>query len=106
MAETELEERNMILDDHNVTLDTFCQYPVMANEQGVGTNSILTIEKLKSSDALAETLKGLIINDAGYYSSDKNDAEGDPKIDPKVATQSTDRLKRKVIDTNTTNIND
>ena len=60
-------------------------------------------------DALAETLKGLIIdstiNDAGYYNSDENDAEGDPKSDPKVATQISDRKKIKVTDTDTTNRN-
>ena len=36
-----------------------------------------------NSDALAETLKGLIIdstiNDSAYYNSDKKFAEGDPE---------------------------
>ena len=31
------------------------------------------------------------INEDGYYNSDKNDAEGDPKSDPKVVTHTTNR---------------
>ena len=47
---------------------------------------------------MAETLKGLTINDAGYYDSDKNNAEGDPVINQKVVTHTSDRKKRKVTD--------
>ena len=35
-------------------------------------------------------MKVLTINNNEYYNSDKNDAEGDPKIDPKVATHTSD----------------
>ena len=64
---------------------------------------ILTNERINSLDALAETLKGLTINDTGYYNSDKNDAEGDPSSNPKVATHTSDGKKRK--GTNTSNRN-
>ena len=43
-----------------------------------------------------------IINDSAYYNSDKNDAEGDQKSDPLVATHTSDGKKRKVTDTDTT----
>ena len=52
---------------HNKTVDTFRQTPAMPNTQGGNENMILTGEKQNKSDALAETLKGLTINDAGYY---------------------------------------
>ena len=59
--------------------------------------------------ALTETLKGLTIdstiNDSVYSNSDKDDTEGDPKSDPLVATHTSDEKKRKVTDTDTTNIN-
>ena len=48
---------------------------------------IYTIEKLDTSDKLAETLKGLTINDSEYYVSNSattNDAKGDPASDPKI----------------------
>ena len=54
---------------------------------------ILTSEKRDKSDTLAEMLKGLTINDAGYYESDPanaNDTKGDPASDPKVCTHATD----------------
>ena len=58
-------------------------------------------------DALAETLKGLIIdstiNDSTYYKLDENYAEGDPKSDPKVDTHTSDG--KKVTGTGTTNGN-
>ena len=51
---------------------------------------------------LAATLKGLIINNSGYYVSDSANAN-DEKVDlasyPKVATHTSDRNKRKVTDT-------
>ena len=53
-------------------------------------------------DALAETLKGLKINDAGYCESDsenENYAKGNPTSNPKVATHTSDGKKRKVTDT-------
>ena len=46
-------------------------------------------EKLDKLDALAETLKGYKINNAGYYASDsanKNDAIGNPESNPKTVT--------------------
>ena len=44
-------------------------------------------------NALAETLKGLTINDAVYYNSDKNDANGDTARNPKVDTHTSDEKK-------------
>ena len=34
MSQTEEEERNIILDANNMTIDTFCQPPVTTNTQG------------------------------------------------------------------------
>ena len=68
-------------------------------------DAILTSERLKNLDTLAETLNDLKINNTGYYNSDKNDGEGDPKSDPKVATHTSDRKKRKVTETDTNNRN-
>ena len=75
----------------------------MPNTKGENANTILTSERLNNSDALAETLKGLTINDSGYYNLDKNDAKGNPASDPKVATNTSDGKKGKV--TNTSNGN-
>ena len=61
---------------------------------------ILTSEKQNKPYALAETLKGLTINDARYYESDPvnaNDSKGNPTSDPKVATHTSDGKKRKVM---------
>ena len=44
------------------------------------------------------------INYSAYYNSDKYDAEGNPKSDPLVATHNIDGKKRKVTDTDTTNV--
>ena len=109
MSETEAEERSIITDANNVNMDTFCQSPVTNNKQRENSNAILTSERRNNSDVLAETLTGLklnsTINDAGYYNSDEYYAEGDPKIDPLVATRTSDRKKRKATDTATTNGN-
>ena len=86
------------VDAHNVTVDTFSQTHVTSNTQGENENKILTSEKRNKSDALADTFKGLTINDAGYYESgseNENDAEGDPASDMKVATHTIDGKKRK-----------
>ena len=52
-------------------------------------------------DVLAETLKGLTSyltnNNSEYYNSDKDDAEGDPKRDPLVATRTSDGKKNSLI---------
>ena len=63
-------------------------------------------------DILAETIKAFkgltlepTINDSAYYHSDKNDAESDPKSDPLVATHTREGKKRKITDTDTTNVN-
>ena len=56
----------------------------------------------KNSDALAKTLKGLTINNYGYHESDStnaNETKGDPASNPKVATHSSDRKKRKSTET-------
>ena len=102
VAEEEPDSHTLTLDDHTVTADTLSQTPATPNTQGDNENTILTCEKKNNSDALAETLKWLTINDAGYYESDlanKSDAKGDPASDPKVATNTSDRKKRKVTDT-------
>ena len=82
------------MDIKNITVDTFFRSPVTTNTQGENINAILTSERQNSSDALAETMKVLTIKNAGYYNSDENDAEGDPKIDPKVSTHTSDGKKR------------
>ena len=86
-------------DAHNVTVDTFSQTP---NTQRENENTILTSEKRDKSDARAETLKWLTINDVGYYESDSvngNGAKDNPASNPKVYTHTTDGKKRKVTDT-------
>ena len=52
---------------------------------------------MNNSNALAETLKGLTINNAGYYNSDENDSESDPASDPKVVTHTSERKKGKLL---------
>ena len=83
-------------------MNNFSQMPVMPNTQGENENKILTSERQSKSDELAEKLKGLTINDAGYYESESvntNYAKGDPASNMKVATHTSDRKKRKVTDT-------
>ena len=107
IAEEEVDARNINLDVHNVTADNFCQTPVTPNTQGENENAILTIERLNNSDVLAESLKGLTINDAGYYESEsanENNAKGDPASDPKVYTHTSDRNKIKVTGTSNGNL--
>ena len=70
-------------DNHDITVINFCQTPIMPNTQGENENAILKSERLNDSDAVAEMLKGLTINDAEYYESDKNDTKGDPASDPR-----------------------
>ena len=53
---------------------------------------------------LAETLKVLTINDAGYYNSDEDYAEGDTVSYPKGATYTSDKKKRKATDTSNRNL--
>ena len=89
-------------NSHNVTMDNFSQTPVMPNTQGENENTTLTSEKKNKQDALAETLKGLKTNDAGYYGSDSanaNEARGNPASDQKLATHTSDGKKRKFMDT-------
>ena len=75
MADKEADACNITPDSHNTTVNNFCQIPVTPNTQGDNENTILTSERLNNSDALAETLKILTINDASYYKSDKNGAK-------------------------------
>ena len=58
-------------------MDNFYQLLVTQEDNA---KAILTSERLNNSDALAKAMKVFTINDAGYYNSDKNDAEGDPKF--------------------------
>ena len=85
-------------------MDTFYQSPVMPNTQGENVNAIMTSERINDSDALSETLKGLTINDDEYYHSGKNDAEGHPASDPKVAAHTSDGKKRTFTDTSNGNL--
>ena len=55
------------VEANNVNADNFCQMSVTPNTQGENENTIMISERLNNSDALAETLKGLTINDTGYY---------------------------------------
>ena len=71
MADEEAYARNIISDAHNVTVDTFFQTPVTPNTQQENENAILTSERLNNSVILVETLKGLTINNDGYYDSEK-----------------------------------
>ena len=110
MAETEEEEHNIISDANNVTMDAFYQSPVKTNTQGKIAN--VPNERQISSDILAETIKGFngftlqsTINNSAYYYSEENDAEIDPKSDQLVATHTSDGMKIKVTDTDTTNRN-
>ena len=86
-------------------MDNFCQSHVTTNTQRENANTIFTNERRNTLDMLAETLKGLTldstINDSAYYNSDKSDAKGNPLL----ATHTSDRKKRKVTDTDTTNGN-
>ena len=109
MAEKEEEERKIILDSNNVTMDNLCQSPFTTNTQEENVNAIFTSERRNTSDMLTETLKLLTldstINDSAYYNSDKNNAESNPKIDPLVATHTSNGKKIKFTDTDTTNGN-
>ena len=69
-------------------------------------------EKRISSDILAEKIKGFngltiqsTSNDSAYYNSEEDDAESDPTSDQKEATHTSDGNKRKLTDTDTTNVN-
>ena len=86
-------------------MDNFCQSHVTTNAQGENANAILTSERQNNSDVRVETLKVLAINDVGYYNSDESDAEGDTASNPKVATHTSDKKKRKATDTDTSNVN-
>ena len=81
-------------DAHNVPVHNFSQTFVTPNTQGDNENKTLKSEKRNKLDALAETLKGLTINDSGYHESD-SDEKGDPAGDPKVATHTSDKKKEK-----------
>ena len=91
-------------------MDNFCQSPVTTNIQGNIAN--FPNERRISSDIMRETIKGFkgltidsIINNSAYYHSEEDEAEGDPNSDPKVATHTSERRKRKFTDTETTNVN-
>ena len=103
IAEEEADARNINLDAQNVTMNNFCHSPVTTNTQRENTNTILTSERINYLDVLAETLRGLTINNAGYYHLYKNDAEADPASNPKVATHTSDE-KNKVTDTTNENL--
>ena len=60
-------------DAHNVPVHNFSQTFVTPNTQGDNENKTLKSEKRNKLDALAETLKGLTINDSGYHESDSDE---------------------------------
>ena len=68
-----------------MTMDTLCQSSVTTNTQGENAHAIFTSERRKTSDMLAETIKGLMldstIDDSTYYNSDEDDTEINPKSD-------------------------
>ena len=59
-------EEESISDANNVTADTFSHTP---NTKRDNANAIFTSDKLDKLDNMANTLKYLTINDAGYYES-------------------------------------
>ena len=78
-AGTEEEECEAKHNANNVTIDTFCQYPVTTNTQGNIEN--VPNERQISSNILAETIKVFKvltldskINDSAYYHSEEDDA--------------------------------
>ena len=88
-------------------MDTFCQSPVPTNTQENITN--VPNERQIYSNILVEMIKefkGLTlqstINDYAYYHSEENYSESDPNSNPKLATHTSDRKKRKLTDTDTT----
>ena len=71
-------------------MDTFSQ---TLNTQRENENTILKSEKRDNLDVLTETLKGLTINDSGYYepeSANANNEKGYPASNLQVATHTTD----------------
>ena len=90
-------------------MDNFCQSPVTTSTQGENAKVIFTSERQNILDVLTETLKVLTIdstiNNSACYNSDEDDAESNPERDPLVANHASDRNKRKVTDTDTTNGN-
>ena len=99
ISEEELDAHNINVYYHNVTVDNFSQTP---NAQRENENTILKSEKIDKLDVLSKTLKGLKINDAGYYesgSANANGENGDTASNPKIATHTSDRNKIKFTDT-------
>ena len=90
-------------------MDTFIRSPFTTNTPRKKAN--VPNERQTSSDSLAETIKLFkiltlqsTINDCTDYHSDENDDESDPKSDQVAAIRTSDIRKRKVTDTDTTNI--
>ena len=110
MEETEEEEHNFKRNANNTAIYTFIQSSVTTNTP-INIANVLN-ERQISSVSLVETIKGFkiltlqpTISNSADYHSEKNDAESDPKRDQGVATHTGDRRKRKVTDTDTTNVN-
>ena len=62
----------------------------------------MTSDNQDKSDALAETLKGLTIKDAGYYesvSATANDTKGNTASNPNIYIHTSDRKNIKFSDT-------
>ena len=100
IAEEDADDRNITLDAHKVTADTFSQ---TSNTQKDNANAILKNEKLLDKlDALAEASNFFTINDAGYYESDSENAKnskGDPVSNLKTVINTSDGKKGKAMDT-------
>ena len=111
IAEMEEEERDAKCNANDLTMDTFYNYsPITTNTQGEIAN--MKNKRQISLGVLAETIKGFngftiqsTINDSAYCDSEEDDTESNPNSDSKVATHTSDRKKRKVTDTDTTNRN-
>ena len=82
------------MDAHNINTDTFCQYPVTTKTRGVKGKRNNNKWEHNNSDALAETLKLLTINDAAYYNSDKMTQKAILQAIQKVSNHTSDREKR------------
>ena len=90
ISKEEMDYHSITLDSHNVTVDNFSR---TSNKQIDNNNTILTSEKLEKLDDMAETLKGLAINNSGYYelgSTNANDAKNNTARNPKMNTHTSD----------------
>ena len=87
-------EEESILDANNINVDTFSH---MSNTKRQNTDAIFTGEKLDKPDDLADELKYLTINGAGYYISNSvsaNDIHGNLTRNLKTVTHTSKRKEK------------